>query len=148
MRKVNVYYGDVYAGQLVELSRGNYEFTYDDAFRADGSTPPVSVNLPKSQKVYHSERIFPVFTNMLPEGANRRALCRAKKVDENDFFGMLEMICGMDAIGKFVLKRPMFMEIPQETYALIDHSFLNDKMKRTYKRVIEERKTRFIRQSE
>ena len=48
MRKVNVYYGDVYAGQLVELSRGNYEFTYDDAFRADGSTPPVSVNLPKS----------------------------------------------------------------------------------------------------
>ena len=49
MRKVNVYYGDVYAGQLVELSRGNYEFTYDDAFRADGSTPPVSVNLPKSQ---------------------------------------------------------------------------------------------------
>lgn len=42
----------------------------------------------------------------------------------------------------------MFMEIPQETYVLIDHSFLNDKMKRTYKRVIEERKTRFIRQSE
>ncbi len=62
MRKVNVYYGDVYAGQLVELSRGSYEFTYDDAFRADGSTPPVSVHLPKSQKVYHSERIFPVFT--------------------------------------------------------------------------------------
>ena len=106
MRKVNVYYGDVYAGQLVELSRGSYEFTYDDAFRADGSTPPVSVNLPKSQKVYRSERIFPVFTNMLPEGANRRALCRMRKVDENDFFGMLEMICGMDAIGKFVLKRP------------------------------------------
>ena len=49
---------------------------------------------------------IPVFTNMLPEGANRRALCRAKKVDENDFFGMLEMICGMDAIGKFVLRRP------------------------------------------
>ena len=106
MRKVNVYYGDVYAGQLVELSRGSYEFTYDDAFRADGSTPSVSVNLPKSQKVYHSERIFPVFTNMLPEGANRRALCRARKVDEKDFFGMLEMICDMDAIGKFVLKRP------------------------------------------
>ena len=106
MRKVNVYYGEVYAGQLVELSRGSYEFTYDDAFRADSSTPPVSVNLPKSQKVYRSERIFPVFTNMLPEGANRRALCRMRKVDETDFFGMLEMICGMDAIGKFVLRRP------------------------------------------
>ena len=41
----------------------------------------------------------------------------------------------------------IFMEIPQETYSLIDRSFLNDKMKRIYKRVIEERKTRFIRQS-
>ena len=40
----------------------------------------------------------------------------------------------------------MFMEIPEETYALIDRSFLNDKMKRTYKRVIEERRTRFVRQ--
>ena len=35
--------------------------------------------------------------------------------------------------------------LPQETFALIDRSFLNDKMKRTYKRVIEERRTRFGR---
>ncbi len=105
MRKVYIYYGDVLAGQLVELARGKYEFIYDEAFMADRRTPPVSVNLPKSQKVYQADHIFPVFTNMLPEGANRRALCRAKKVDENDFFGMLEMICGMDAIGKFVLRK-------------------------------------------
>jgi len=104
MRKVYVYYGDVFAGQLAELAEGDYEFVYDDAFMSDKSTPPVSVNLPKSQKVYHADHIFPVFTNMLPEGANRRALCRVKKVDERDFFGMLEMICGMDAIGMFVLK--------------------------------------------
>ena len=105
MRKVYVYYGEVYAGQLVELDRESYEFIYDEAFMSDQKTPPVSVNLPKSQKVYHADHIFPVFTNMLPEGANRRALCRVKKVDERDFFGMLEMICGMDTIGKFVLKR-------------------------------------------
>ena len=41
----------------------------------------------------------------------------------------------------------MFMEIPQESIALINRSFLNDKMKRTYKRVIEERRVRFIRES-
>ena len=105
MRKVDVYYGDVYAGQLIELAKGRYEFTYDDVFLADNSTPSVSVNLPKNQKTYFADRIFPVFTNMLPEGANRRALCRARKVDEDDFFGMLEMICGMDTIGQFVLKR-------------------------------------------
>lgn len=42
----------------------------------------------------------------------------------------------------------MYEEIPPETYALIDSSFLNDKMKRSYKRVIEERKSRFLRTSE
>ena len=42
----------------------------------------------------------------------------------------------------------MFMEIPKEAYTLIDHSFLNDKMKRYYKRVIEDRRVRFIRKSE
>ena len=41
----------------------------------------------------------------------------------------------------------MFMEIPQETLALINRSFLNDKMKRNYKRVIDERRVRFIRES-
>lgn len=39
----------------------------------------------------------------------------------------------------------LFMEIPKETYELVNRSFLNDKMKRSYKRVIEERKERFIR---
>lgn len=105
MRKVEVYYGNIYAGQLMELARDSYEFAYDETYLADKSLPPVSVNLPKTQQVYHAEQIFPIFTNMLPEGANRRALCRARKVDEQDFFGMLEMICGMDAIGKFVLKK-------------------------------------------
>lgn len=105
MRRVNVYYGDTYAGQLTELAKGSYEFSYDDDFMRDASTPAVSVNMPKSQQVYTSHHIFPVFTNMLPEGANRRALCRINKVDETDFFGMLQMICGMDTIGKFVLRK-------------------------------------------
>lgn len=42
----------------------------------------------------------------------------------------------------------MFMEIPKEVYELIDYSFLDDKMKRSYKRVIVERRVRFIRKSE
>lgn len=41
----------------------------------------------------------------------------------------------------------LFGEIPQETYMLIDHSFLSDKMKRSYKRIIEERCQRYNRVS-
>lgn len=39
----------------------------------------------------------------------------------------------------------LFMEIPHESYALIDRSFLNDKMKRNYKQVIEQRRQWFVR---
>ena len=42
----------------------------------------------------------------------------------------------------------LFAEMPQETLALIERSFLNDKMKRTYRRVIEEQRIRFVRKSE
>lgn len=105
MRKIGVYYDNVFAGQLVELNKGNYEFSYTDAFLKDNNKPPVSVNLPKSEKVYHSNYIFPVFTNMLPEGNNRRYLCRVNKIDEDDFFGMLEMVCGKDTVGKFALNK-------------------------------------------
>lgn len=41
----------------------------------------------------------------------------------------------------------MFMEIPKEAYAMIDRSFLNDKMKRSYRRVIEQRNKWFVRHS-
>lgn len=39
----------------------------------------------------------------------------------------------------------LFMNITPEVYALIDRSFLNDKMKRSYKRVIEQRRQWFVR---
>ena len=39
MRKVDVYYGDVFAGQLVELAKGSYEFIYDDAYIANSKLP-------------------------------------------------------------------------------------------------------------
>ena len=42
----------------------------------------------------------------------------------------------------------LYRQIPQNVYSLIDSSFLNDKMKRNYKRVLEERTMRFIRKSE
>ena len=137
MRKVNVYYGEVYAGQLVELSRGNYEFTYDEAFRADGSTPPVSVNLPKSQGLVGG---------LSPDIEKSDVYDRTGHPCRLDFERFAERIGLPKKRAASVLD--MFMDIPQETYTLINHSFLNDKMKRTYKRIIEGRKTRFIRQSD
>ena len=41
-----------------------------------------------------------------------------------------------------------YMSIPDQTRVLVDNSFLSDKMKRTYLRIIDERVKRFIRKSE
>ncbi len=41
-----------------------------------------------------------------------------------------------------------YMSIPQETKSLIEHSFLTDKAKRSYLRIVKERISRFIRESE
>ncbi|MDO4165365.1 MAG: HipA domain-containing protein [Bacteroides sp.] len=41
-----------------------------------------------------------------------------------------------------------YMQIPEETKLLIDRSFLNDKMKRSYLRIVHERISRFIRLSD
>lgn len=41
-----------------------------------------------------------------------------------------------------------YMRVPDETVRLVNSSFLNDKMKRYYLRIINERTSRFIRTSE
>lgn len=105
MRKVEVYANNRHAGRLTEWDIGDYEFTYDKDYLTDTHTPPVALSLPKRSESYRANKIFPFFTNLLPEGSNRKAMCKINKVDESDFFGMLVMICGMDCIGNITLKK-------------------------------------------
>ena len=66
--------------------------------------PPISVSLPKRKEAYESVRLFPLFSNMLPEGANRRIICRAFRIDEKDLFGILTAMAGKDFIGAVHVK--------------------------------------------
>lgn len=96
-RSVYVYCGDVLAGQLVELSDG-YRYTYAPEYVA-GSCPAVSLTLPKRVEPYESKVLFPCFSNMLPEGANRKTICRRLHIDEHDLMGILMAFAGKDTIG-------------------------------------------------
>lgn len=99
MRQLAVYYNDTKAGILTEQYPGSgYTFLYGEDY-LNSEMPPVSTALPKRNAVYHSEHLFPFFSNMLPEGANRRAICRSRRIDENDFFGLLEAMADKDFIG-------------------------------------------------
>ena len=99
MRSLVVYNNDVRAEILTELSAGrSYSFSYDPAYLS-ADLPPISVNFPKREETYQSEGLFPFFANMLPEGANRRIICRSLKIDESDDFSLLCAMAGCDFIG-------------------------------------------------
>jgi len=105
MRELAVYYNDIEAGILTEQCPGSwYLFQYKEEY-LNSALPPISATLPKQSIAYKSEPLFPFFSNMLPEGANRRVICRTQKIDENDFFGLLEAMADKDFIGAVNLRR-------------------------------------------
>lgn len=104
MSKLAVYTKGIYAGELEKKSSKNYVFTYDEAYRTDSGCPAVSLNMPKSQRIYESEQLFPVFANMLAEGYNRRLQSRVMRIDEDDDFALLAATAQYDTIGAITVK--------------------------------------------
>ena len=104
MRQLAVYQNDLLAGILTEQHPGSgYVFAYDKDYLASGGNP-VSVTMPLRSEPYEAASLFPFFENMLPEGANRRIICRSLRIDEDDFFGILSALAGGDVIGSVNLK--------------------------------------------
>ncbi|MCH5215245.1 MAG: HipA N-terminal domain-containing protein [Muribaculaceae bacterium] len=105
MRQLAVYYNDSLAGVLAEKSSGSdYTFQYADDY-VNSNLPAISVTFPKRNERYSSEQLFPFFSNMLPEGTNRKTICRLQKIDENDSFGLLSALAGRDFIGAVNVRR-------------------------------------------
>lgn len=59
MRKAEVYRNGVLAGMLTEIDKGSYVFLYDDAYFNDNTKPGISLTMPKKQKEYTAEYLFP-----------------------------------------------------------------------------------------
>ena len=105
MRQANVYVNGELAGILTETGDGTYIFQYDNDYYMDQSKSAISLTLPKTQKEYHSESLFPFFFNMLTEGANKNFQTQFYKTDENDYFKLLTEIASHDTIGAVKLKK-------------------------------------------
>lgn len=104
MRTLDVYYNDIKAGVLTEVNRGmNYTFKYEPQYLLS-EFPPISVTLPKREETFESGLLFPFFSNMIPEGANRSVICRTLRIDENDFFGILSVMADKDFVGAINIK--------------------------------------------
>lgn len=99
-----IYKGKQKAGDLWRDDDG-YHFVYAEAFLNDAEARPISVNMPKSQKEYHSNELFHYFQSILSEGENRKKICNALGIDISDDWGLLVHTCGEDTIGAITVKK-------------------------------------------
>jgi len=104
MRTLEIYRNRILAGTLTEENRHLYIFRYDDNYFYDTSKPAISLTLPKTQKEYISEYLFPIFFNMLSEGVNRKLQSTQLRIDEDDNFGLLAATAKFDTIGAITVK--------------------------------------------
>lgn len=104
MRTLEVYRNGLFAGMLTEKNRQLYVFSYDENYFNNPDKPPVSLTLPKTEKEYRSEFLFPVFFNMLSEGVNRKLQSTQLRIDAEDNFGLLMATAQYDTIGAITVK--------------------------------------------
>ena len=98
-----IYKGKVKAGELW-VDDGGYHFKYDNDFIENNNTRPISVNMPKDQKTYHSKELFHYFKSILSEGENRKQICKALRIDPSDDWSLLALTCQYDTIGAITVK--------------------------------------------
>jgi serine/threonine-protein kinase HipA len=105
MRQARVYRNGELVGYITEHDRRNYSFVYEDTWYTNNRKPAVSLTLPKTQKEYKSEFLFPFFFNMLSEGVNKRLQSTLLRIDEEDSFGLLLATAQSDTIGAVTIKQ-------------------------------------------
>ncbi len=105
MRKAKVFYRGKPAGILAQQDDGSFSFQYLEEWISDQNKPAISLTLPKVKEAYSSKTLFPFFYHLLPEGTNKRMVCRTFKIDENDAFGILLTTAKTDTIGAVTIKR-------------------------------------------
>lgn len=104
MKQAIVYNNDLIVGMISKSDEGVYRFEYDDAYYLNPSCPAISLTLPKSQKVYVSDELFPFFFNLLSEGSNKKLQSLYLKIDENDYFELLLKTAQTETIGAIYVK--------------------------------------------
>lgn len=104
MRKANVHYKGELAGLLSQYDNGSFMFEYTKTWYENTAKPPISLSLPKNKPIYKSEYLFPFFYNMLPEGTNKQTVCRLKRIETNDHFGLLMATAKYDTIGAVTIR--------------------------------------------
>jgi len=98
MRKAEVYYKDHLAGFLTEKDDGEYIFQYTGQYVKEHPGDFITFTMPVGDKPYTSDRLFPFFDGLIPEGWLLDIASRNWKINRADRMGLL-LACCRDCIG-------------------------------------------------
>ena len=98
MRQGIVKYNNIIAGVLTEDDNGEYLFEYDEQYAKDYPNQFVTFNMPVSVRPYRSNRLFPFFDGLIPEGWLLNIAAESWRINKNDRMGLL-LACCQNAIG-------------------------------------------------
>lgn len=99
MRSARILFKNENAGLLTHNDDGSFIFRYHDEWLTNPNKPSISLTLPKTEKEFKSEHLFPFFYNMLPEGSNKQVVCKLNRIELDDYFGLLMTTAKNDSIG-------------------------------------------------
>lgn len=98
MRSANIFYDTILAGKLVETNDGEYTFTYTDEYVKNFPNQFITFTLPVRNEPYKSNRLFPFFEGLIPEGWLLNIASKNWKINPNDRMGLL-LACCQNCIG-------------------------------------------------
>lgn len=98
MRSAEIYYDTILAGILVETNDGEYTYTYTSEYVKSFSNQFITFTLPVRKEPYKSNRLFPFFEGLIPEGWLLNIASKSWKINPNDRMGLL-LACCQNCIG-------------------------------------------------
>jgi serine/threonine-protein kinase HipA len=103
MRSAEIFCKDILAGVLTEDDHGQYTFQYNEDYILKYPDQFISFSFPVRKLPYVSNRLFPVFDGLIPEGWLLNIAVNTWKLSPNDRMGLL-MACCRDCVGALSVK--------------------------------------------
>ena len=98
MRSAEIFYDTTLAGTLIETNDGEYTFRYSTEYVHNFPNQFITFTLPVRKEPYKSNRLFPFFEGLIPEGWLLNIASKNWKINPNDRMGLL-LACCQNCIG-------------------------------------------------
>ncbi len=103
MRVAEIYYNKILSGILTETAEGEYHFKYDNEYCKKYPEQFITFTMPVKIEEYKSDRLFPFFEGLIPEGWLLEIASKNWKINQNDRMGIL-LACCQNCIGAVSVK--------------------------------------------